>query len=763
VLAALQAIVAVALLHDFLFGPKYFAFVDVGSDTFAQFVPALMHMATPEAWQSAWSFKVGMGGVAPVSVGPFSLLAIAGGPELVLDLRIWVYLAKILAGGAAFYAFALATGARRESAVICALAYSYCGYIAVDGQWDGHATEFVAYAFLLWALARHARQPSGWLVALAIAFAAYGGVFLFSVGVFFVYVLIAESVASGRPAETLARWLRSVLPFGVVGLLLAAPVVLPNIYLLLESPRITGPQAVFADRMRELFTLNDTTTTLIELAGLFHKNLLGAGSQHFGWMNYLEGPGGYVGMLALLVIPQLWRGTRADRRVLLAGSAVLAAYLLLPAVRYLAFGFGLDYFRVNSLWVSLLLLTLALRALGVMAEHGAGLRLLAGTGTALVLLVLHLRAELFPPPSMAHTLALATFGAVALVLVALLAIRKLEWRTFATLAMGLVATEASVTNYVSFNGKREAVTRQTPGYADPSLDALAFIRARDPGFHRIEKTYNSVSFCDALAQGYMGVKSYWFQGAGAVGFFSDLDLIPRRSRTKNFTNWLPNFGDRFALYSLAGVKYLVSPEPLAWPGFRKIHTTGALSVFENELALPLGVVYEHQYPKDRLAKMSPEAKDITLLNAVIVEKLRGDAPKVYDARQMMKQGPTWLEDNYFTPARQLQKRGLSIERFSDGHITGKVDSDVPGVLVFSIPFARGWTVAVDGVEQPVFSANLGLLATDIARGPHSIELRYALPGLLPGLLAGLAGLLALLALGLRERRLPDASATGAAP
>ena len=60
----------------------------------------------------------------------------------------------------------------------------------------------------------------------------------------------------------------------------------------------------------------------------------------------------------------------------------------------------------------------------------------------------------------------------------------------------------------------------------------------------------------------------------------------------------------------------------------------------------------------------------------------------------------------------------------------------------SIPFAGGWSLSVDGIAQPMFSAHLGMLATDIGAGPHRIELRYALPGFVPGLLISLAGLIA---------------------
>jgi hypothetical protein len=401
-LALLQLGVSVVLFHDFLAGEKFFAFADVGSDTFSQFVPALMHRAAWGAWESAWSFNVGMGAVAPLTMDPFTLLAIAGGPGHVLDLRIWVYLAKILAAGGAFFGFALALGARREVALVTALAYSFCGYITTEGQWDGHATEVVAYAFIAWALARHGTHPTSWMIPLSIAFAAYSGGFVFAVGIFVAYGFVAALVASNQPAATARRWVTSVLPQCLVGLLLAGPVIFTIGYQLLQSPRITGSEAAFGNRLREALAFNDSHLILIELAGFFHKNLLGVGNHHFGWMNYLESPGFYVGLLSLLVIPQLWRGTRADRRMVVASVVTLGLFILLPGIRFAAFGFGLDYFRVNNLWVSILLLGLSTRALGVIADRGIDLRLLAGTVASLCLMLWHVHTELTPTPSIPH-------------------------------------------------------------------------------------------------------------------------------------------------------------------------------------------------------------------------------------------------------------------------------------------------------------------------------------------------------------------------
>ncbi len=761
-LAAIQAAISIALFHDYLSGEKFFAYMDVGSDTWGQFVPALIHLASPANWPSAWSFNVGLGGVLPFVPGPFTLLSIAGGPENVLALRIWVYLAKIFVGGAAFYGFALAIGARREAALIAGTAYSFCGYIATDGQWDPSASDFAVYAVVLWAIARHATRPNAWLIPLSVAIAAYSGAFMFSMGIFVAYLFVAACVASDRPWATARVWCASVLPQCLIGVLLAGPVVLPSVVHLLDSPRITGPQSTFGTQFGGLLSFNDQLTILVELSGLFHKNMLDLGSRHMGWMNYLESPGFYVGTLPLLLIPQLWRGTPADRRILRAGGIALALFVFVPAIRYAAFGFGLDYFRINNLWVSMLLLALFARSLGVVARQGVDVRVLGATLLAIATVLYILQNGLFPPPLPAHELRLAIFAGAGLALLGLLAWRRIEWPRFAGIALLLVAAECAVVNYPSFHAHRAVVTLQTPGYhEDGTADALAFLEARDPGFHRIEKTYNSVSFCDSLAQGYMGVKSYWFQSAGIVGYYADLDLIPRQSRLKNFTNWLPNFGTRFVLNTLAGVKYVIAHEPLDWPGFRRIHESGHLAIYENDLALPLGVVYTQQFPRERIGQLSPQARDITMVNAAIVERLRGDFPQEFDVRQIAKQGPAWLEENYVAPAQQLRSRGLSIERFSPGHITGTVKTELPGILVFSIPFAKGWSVSVDGVEQPVYKAQLGMLATDLAAGTHRIEARYALPGLISGFCLALLGLLAAGAQAAFQRRLarptPDGS------
>ena len=77
----------------------------------------------------------------------------------------------------------------------------------------------------------------------------------------------------------------------------------------------------------------------------------------------------------------------------------------------------------------------------------------------------------------------------------------------------------------------------------------------------------------------------------------------------------------------------------------------------DDLALPLGVVYERQYPREQLAKLSPEARDITLMNAAIVDSMRQHA----DYLDKFPTGGNWktMESNgLFHVAVLFPEKGL---------------------------------------------------------------------------------------------------------
>ena len=102
----------------------------------------------------------------------------------------------------------------------------------------------------------------------------------------------------------------------------------------------------------------------------------------------------------------------------------------------------------------------------------------------------------------------------------------------------------------------------------------------------------------------------------------------------------------------------------------------------------------------------------------------------------------------------LQETGLRIEQFSSDHIAGNIRPTKAGILVFSIPYSRGWSLKIDGKETPMIRANFGMLATPVQAGAHTVELDFRLPGRREGLLLGTLGLV-LLALRRRKNAIAD--------
>lgn len=756
-LALAQLVVAGLVLAEFLAGDKHFAYLDIGSDTWSYFLPQAMHLADylrSEGWPG-WSFSIGLGAPMFPAWDPFVWPYIAVGAENVLAARIWVFAAKLLFAGWAFFLLLRRIEAAPAAATVAALAYTFCGYALINAQWDPFAAELVFYPLLLWAVLDRLHGGAAWKLALVVAAAIAANVFVVSLGVFLIWACVGAALLAARPLAEMRRWLVQVAPPVAGGLLLAAPVLLPLAFQLLDSPRVSGTQALFAERFAEILTPAGGEQWLSLVAGFFHKDLLHVGSAHQGWWNYLETPGFYVGMPALLLLPQLWRGTPRERRALLAGGGFVLLYCALPAIAHAAFAFAVPYYRVSNLWVSLLLLLLAAPALDRVLREGVDRRLLALGGVLVLAAPLALWAVAGERVWTAHLARLVALTLAALALLALARWRGWQGRRAAPLAIGLlalVAVEAVLIGRPSFHHGREAATRQGPTYADAAQRAVEAIRRRDAGFYRIEKRVGESFLNDALAQRYFGVSAYHaYNGSSSVRLHTALGLLPARGEAVNYTNWLFGPGERYPLYALFGVRYLIGVAPSGWPGFVELGRVGPLTVARNDAALPLAVLHRRQIAVEDFLAAPPPLRDLAMFHGVVADAPLPGLP-VLTMDSLGRPTADRLGELYLTPAAALQQGALALESFSHNRLSGRIATAADGVLVFSIPFARGWQASVDGRPAELFRANLGMSALALPAGSHRVELAYRVPGLAAGLWLAALATLALVVATLRRIR-----------
>jgi uncharacterized membrane protein YfhO len=730
-LISLQVLACGIIFASFIFGPKHFAYTDIGSDSYAFAAPQMIHWVNYllENGRSGWSFNIGLGGPIYAFLDPFSLISLPFGAEHVLELRVWLMIAKLMVGGIAFFAFLHSISITPSAAIFGGLIYSFCGYAQVDAQWDPSAHELVFYPLLMLAFSLRLRGGSALPIVGVVALAMISNVFVVSFCIFSAICCLASVALADNWRQHAFMWLRTiVLPF-LLGMGLAAPALIPYVIQILDSPRVSGRQALFSERLAELWSINDWPMVLVQIAGLFHKNILGVGNFYQGWMNYFEGPGFYIGTAALLLIPQLWQGGKRQRLALILGMTTLVLYILFPAIRYGAYGFAVPYFRVSSLWITLMLLLLAVMALDLVLRQGLQRSLLIGACLFCLLTPVFLRH--FLPISHSQFIAWIVFASMATLFLNFAGSKWLSLQRLVWPLLLLVFVELTWSGYQSINSQRQAVAARSPGYFDLSWQAVAEIKKRDPGFYRVEKGFVSVSNNDALVQNYFGVQSYAFHGNSIVRFHIGLGLIPPSNPSVNYTNWLPDFGARYLLYSLVGVKYFLSNTLLNWTGFSEVGRIGNIIAYQNSLALPIAVMHNQQVDETEFRKLPLPLKDRLMFDAVIAEHPWATIPQI-DIGAWRSSNVHTREEWYIDRALQLQRTGLQLQSFSQNQVIGEISPEKKGVLVFSIPYSTGWSARVNGVPTPTFRANLGFTALELDAGKHRVELSYRIPGLMVG-------------------------------
>lgn len=762
-LAACQLVACVLIFSEFLSGKFFFAYLDIGSDSYRQVFPGTWYLARAMLSEgfTGWAFQIGLGGPTTALMGDLaSLLVQSTGPDLILQTRILVYLTKLGLGGFFFLFFIRHFVQRWEAAVISAIAYSFCGFIVINGQWDGEATAFVSYPLVLWAIAQHRQPESALSIPIVVALSLLFGTFFVSLGVCLVFSCLLCIACSDKPQSMAKDWIRKIFPLAALGYLLASPYLVPVVLQLMDSSRVSGGQSLVQSILSKSVAVSDWQIIVAQVGGVFHKDLFGVGNAYRGYFNYLEGPGFYFGLTLLILIPQLWSGSQRDRRLLTVGVIAFVAYVLFPVFRFAAMGFAAPYFRVSTLWITILELMLAAKALDLVLSKGVNLRLLfIGVLVSGALLLFAVLAA--PPETIWFAHVWRVIGIMSLSILILL-LSQQGWiaaSRLPVLLMLLAVIEAVLIARPSFIQGRIMVDGNVQGYKDKTLAALAEIRKHDNGVFRIEKDFHSVSLADALAQDYMGIKSYSLHSRGMVDFHIGAGLLPTSSPVVNYTNWLSNAGERFVLNSLLGVKYFIAVNPVLWPGFTEVPNDSGLRVYRNEFALPLGVVQTQQIARNTFQAALveyPSRKesliDAILFNAAVVDHAIPGAGGIIKVDELINSDMLSLEDLYFAPATHLQKTGLQIREFSSNRIVGEIHPTESGVLTFSIPFNDGWRLKVDGVETPMFRVNFGLLGATVMAGKHSVELDYAIPGLRFGILLGLLALLPLVGLTLMQFR-----------
>lgn len=112
-----------------------------------------------------------------------------------------------------------------------------------------------------------------------------------------------------------------------------------------------------------------------------------------------------------------------------------------------------------------------------------------------------------------------------------------------------------------------------------------------------------------------------------------------------------------------------------------------------------------------------------------------------------------LNDDVFKEGyNRLAENTLKATKVTDTQINGQIDCNRDGLFYTSVVYEDGWTVKVDGEKVDTKKVGGALLAFDITKGKHTIEMSYLPSGYLAGTLASILGIIMLIGCALLYRK-----------
>jgi len=541
-----------------------------------------------------------------------------------------------------------------------------------------------------------------------------------------------------------------------LGVMMASFIGFSNILQMIESPRVSGSDSYSNELLAQSMTTLDDRQLMTWITRMFSNDLLGTGNEFRGWSNYFEAPMFYVGLTALMAIPQLFNFLN-KRQQILYGITLGLCFLpmIFPFFRYAFWAFTGDYYRTFALFFGVVILRFGMQALSFMEEKSTINKwiLLASIIVSIILLAIPYSDDI----QIDKTLRIIVI--MFLILNALF-VFSLSIKSFTNVAqillLVLTCVELVVMSSREINpSKRLAIMatdlEEKTGYNDYTNEAVSYLKKNDKSFFRIQKNYTSTpalfsGLNDSRIQNFYGTQSYnSFNQMNYVRFMRSIDVVQKGNETSS--RWVTGVPGNIMLLGITNVKYLLSNSPdnqgFKSMGLDSIQTVGNVKILRNRFALPLGITYDSYTTEEDFekAKYSAVFKSKAFIQACVVdralEKQLSSLKKItqIDTSVIFKTN-TELPDLF----NALKADSLKITKFSETNIQGNIDLKTKKILYLSIPFDKGWHAMVDEKETDLQRVQWGLTGLILDKGTHKIDLTFTPPFRKEGTLVSLFSL-----------------------
>lgn len=666
-------IVSILVFWKFVIRRKFFLFADA-SDQYGQFYPQLLEYARyieKGLKYGSFDFSKALGdNVGLIKLNLNTWVCWFGKENVAYLLGISHFL-KVFLSGLAFYAFMCVNGQKRWFSATLALGYAFCGHMTLRGSWGNYPNEVLLAA--IWLLSFELllkRRDFRWLpFATFLFFYHYsGGYYMYLyLAVFVGYAIFRIITEYKIPAKL---WIGGIA-VGVLGF--------GSLLVVTKGRFFNGIiEGLSSDRAQSILNEYDWNVSSFlpsmdnwpiifgRTIGLATVGINGIDYTDQYW-NSLEDPTFYCGILVLLLIPLAFYSMNWKKRVWY-GLAFMVAFAccFIGPFRVILNGFSGGSYKLCTFWIIIVMLFTVgqIDWKKILEEKNKKIAsgILVLTFIILTGLLINLKKQIYVSEKYyLYSMVFLVIECIAMLLMLL----KPQIAAFAkTAIVVIVGMEVICVAYPIYNNRK---TLDENIYWDDTMDALAFIAEEDDTFYRIDKQYQSVHYCDSLAQGYNGT-SFYIGGTGPMSitadFYHDMGL-PIYSL--NRITWGTSSYNE--VETLLGIRYILTKEQdVANYGFEKIGQTGEVSIYENKNALPLGFVYTKAIERSTFEALPYNQRQRALLMAMLVEDGTDVLPLLSEEELASLQIKEELFDQYEVPIQSAENYSFVFEPSKENEV-----------------------------------------------------------------------------------------------
>src|SRR6516164_6877902 len=375
-IALVLLFVGVLVFYNFLLGDKVLLYKDIGADSVNDSYPYFVHLSDYIRREGlpSWSFCVGMGQSLFYLTGSLIWEPVIWLPrQVIAHALVFQHLFKTLIAGLLFFRFLQLRCLTLYASLLGSLLLAFSSYMCAGSCWVVSADEIVGFTFQLFAM-EEAISRGRWIyIPVAVALMGLVTPFHFYLSAVLLCLYVPArlfEIHGWQPAELCSACMR-LAAVALLGVGLAAVICFGSAQSILNSPRGSGTIGNFTwARTPAVFQLESAPYYVTAALRPFSADMLGAGDDFRGWINYFEAPATYCGLLCLLMVPQAFVGVSCRQRIVYGLFLTFAVVpVMFPWFRYLFWLFQGGYFRTFSLFCVLGIITLSMTAFSRYTER----------------------------------------------------------------------------------------------------------------------------------------------------------------------------------------------------------------------------------------------------------------------------------------------------------------------------------------------------------------------------------------------------------